>query len=304
MIDYHVHLWPHDERADEGDLVLGRVAEYTDAAARQGVREIALTEHLFRFVQGRAIVDRWWETVEGPSARHLEASVEAYFDHHATADLDRYVETALAAKGAGLPVKIGLEVDYYPGRMGEVAHLLSGYPFDVLLGSVHWLGNWMFDDLADAAQMAEWDRRSVADSWRAYADALEELAGTGACDVLAHPDLIKVVGRVPDGGVVEECEERIAEAAASSRLAAEISSAGLVKPCREDYPSPSLLRRFAARGVPVTFASDTHGSVRVGDRNDELVAAAVAAGYESVRSFEERVGADAPLAAPGSPPRR
>ncbi len=302
MIDYHVHLWPHEEKADEGDLAVGRVADYTAAAASQGVREIALTEHLFRFVQGRAIVDRWWETVTGPSARHLDASVEAYFDHHATADLDRYVETAVAAKKAGLPVKIGLEVDYYPGRMDAVARLLAGYPFDVLLGSVHWLGNWMFDDLADGAQMAEWDRRPVADSWRAYAEALEELAGTGACDVLAHPDLIKVTGRVPDAGVVEECEERIAEAAASSGLAAEISSAGLVKPCREDYPSPSLLRRFAARDVPVTFASDTHGTGRVGDRNDELVAAAAAAGYRSVRSFEARVGTDAPLGAPGTPP--
>ena len=192
MIDYHVHLWPHDERADEGDLVLGRVAEYTDAAACHGVREIALTEHLFRFVQGRAIVDRWWETVEGPSARHLEASVEAYFDHHATADLDRYVETALAAKAAGLPVKIGLEVDYYPGRMGEVAHLLSGYPFDVLLGSVHWLGNWMFDDLADAETSAQLEQVLVL-----VGSVHEE----GCTRPAASKDIDVVVHRAYDGAV-------------------------------------------------------------------------------------------------------
>ena len=44
---------------------------------------------------------------------------------------------------------LGLEVDYYRGRMDEVADLLAGYPFDVLLGSVHWVGAWRFDDLDD-----------------------------------------------------------------------------------------------------------------------------------------------------------
>ena len=41
--------------------------------------------------------------------------------------------------------------------MDEVAALLAGYPFDVLLGSVHWLGAWRFDVLDDPLVMAEWD---------------------------------------------------------------------------------------------------------------------------------------------------
>ena len=51
-----------------------------------------------------------------------------YWDFHATADLDAYVRCAQEAKDAGLPVVIGLEVDYYPGRMDEVAGLLAGLP--------------------------------------------------------------------------------------------------------------------------------------------------------------------------------
>lgn len=292
MIDYHVHFWPHAELADESDLAVDRIARYCERAATNGVEEIALTEHFFRFVQGRAVVERWWEDFGEPAGRPLFAEAKAYFDHHATADLDRYVESALAAQAAGLPVVLGLEVDYYPGRMDAVARLLESYPFDVLLGSVHWIGNWMFDDLASAVQMSEWDRRPLADSWRAYADALEELAGTAACDVLAHPDLVKVAGRIPDRGVVEECEWRIAAAAAGSGMAAEVSSAGLLKPCAEDYPSPSLLRRFAEAGVPVTFASDTHGVTRAGERNRELTRAAFDAGHRAVRTYRRRVGHD------------
>jgi histidinol-phosphatase (PHP family) len=297
MIDYHVHLWPHSERADEGELALDRIAAYVERAAAEGVREIALTEHLFRFVQGRAAVEGWWRDFPEAGGRPFHAHAEAYFDHHATADLDQYVATVTAARDAGLPVVLGLEVDYYPGRMDDVSRLLAGYPFDVLLGSVHWIGNWMFDVLDDATQAGEWDRRSLADCWRAYTEALEELAGTGACDVLAHPDLVKVAARFPDRAVVEECEARIAEAAARSGMAAELSSAGSKKPCHEDYPSPSLLSRFAAASVPVTFASDCHGIGRVAERNADLVAAAKGAGYRSVRRFRARQGDDLPLVA-------
>lgn len=295
MIDYHVHLWPHPELADEGELALERLSRYCDEAALAGVREVALTEHFFRFRQARAVVEGWWDDFEERGGRPFRAQARAYFDHHATADLDRYVEAALAARSAGLPVVVGLEVDYYPGRMGEVGELLSGYPFDVLLGSVHWIGNWMFDDLADPLQLEEWERRSTADAWRGYTEALEEMAGSGSCDVLAHPDLAKVAGRYPDGSVRDECEERIAEAAARSGLAAELNSAGMRKPCREDYPSPSLLGRFAARGVPVTFASDSHGPSRVAERVGDLTAAAAAAGYLSVRRFRKREGDELPF---------
>ena len=91
-----------------------------------------------------------------------------YWDDHARADLDAYVECVQAAHDAGLPVVLGLEVDYYRGRMDEVAALLSGYPFDVLLGSVHWLGAWRFDDIDDAVSMGQWSARDVDAAWRDY----------------------------------------------------------------------------------------------------------------------------------------
>ena len=59
-----------------------------------------------------------------------------------------------------------------------MARLLDGYPFDVLFGSVHWLGTWQFDLLHDEECLAEWDRRHVEDVWRRYTEALEELATT------------------------------------------------------------------------------------------------------------------------------
>ncbi len=154
MLDYHLHLWPHGQR--DTAPTLEDVARYCDSAQAAGVQEVALTEHLFRFRQADRLLRGFWD--DEPDAA-LRASMANYWDEHAHADLDAYVECVLAAKAAGLPVVLGLEVDYYRGRMDEVTALLAGYPFDVLLGSVHWLGAWRFDDIDDALSMAQWSTR-------------------------------------------------------------------------------------------------------------------------------------------------
>ena len=285
LLDYHVHLWPHAERAERGEYALDRLERYCAAATVAGVEELAVTEHLFRFAAGRAAVGEFWEQ---ETDGELRSRMRAYFDHHATADLDEYVEAGLAAKAAGLPIVLGLEVDYYPGKMDAVASLLAGYPFDVLLGSVHWLGTWMFDDIGDAIAEREWHARGAEYAWRAYTDALEELAATGACDVLAHPDLVKVTGRRPSPGVLDECHDRMAEIAAASGMAAEISSAGWRKPVGEEYPAPPLLRRFVEQGVPLTTASDAHTLPDVAERAGDLRTLLTDAGVSSLRGFRKR----------------
>jgi HisJ family histidinol phosphate phosphatase len=281
VLDYHLHLWPHGER--DSDVTVEQLAAYCRRAGAVGITEIAVTEHLFRFVQADALLGRFWDADPDPALRR---SMAAYWGDHARADLDAYVHSVLEAKGAGLPIALGLEVDYYPGRMDDVANLLEGYPFDVLLGSVHWLGAWRFDDLEDAASLAEWRRRGVEQTWTAYTEALEELAESGACDVLAHPDLIKVAGH--RSSAPDELYDRMAEAAARSGMAAEVSSAGWRKPVGEAYPAPALLARFRARGVPITTASDAHGLPDVAKHSDEIRQLLTAVGYDSLCAFRKR----------------
>jgi histidinol-phosphatase (PHP family) len=295
VIDYHVHLWPHGQR--DRAVTVEELASYCELAAQRGVGEIAVTEHLFRFRGARLAVGDFWN--EPGADPHLAAVMAAYWDDHAQADLDHYVETVVAAQAAGLPVKLGLEVDHYPGRMGQVQDYLAGYPFDVLLGSVHWLGQWLFDYLEDPQSMAEWGRRGIEAAWTAYVEAVEELAGSGTCDVLAHPDLVKVAGLRPaDPGRLAELEARLAAAAAASGLAAEASSAGWRKPAGEMYPSTSLLQRFHEAGVPVTAASDTHGRHQVGFRSGEVRMALCDAGYREVCGYDRRRRYPVPIGLP------
>jgi histidinol-phosphatase (PHP family) len=114
--------------------------------------------HSSRFIQFDALVRGWWEEDLSPARR---AETRTSRDEELGADLDQYVETVLAANAAGLPVVVGLEVDYLPGQMTKVAELLAGYPFDVLLGSVHWIGAWLFDALDWEQAQQQWASRGV-----------------------------------------------------------------------------------------------------------------------------------------------
>lgn len=289
MLDYHLHLWPHGPRTL--DATLEQVAAYCRAATDAGVSEIALTEHLFRFRQADAVLGGWWDEA---AESELAGPMAAWWASEQGGDLDRYVEVVLAAKAAGLPVVLGLEVDYYPGRMHDVAELLSGYPFDVLLGSVHWMGTWGFDNFGVDAFVEEWDVRNIDAVWDDYTTRLEELADSGVCDVLAHPDLCKISGRRPE--VPDEFYDRMAEAAARSGMAAEVSSAGWRKPVGEAYPAPALLDRFRRAGVGVTTASDAHGIAHVAERRGDVAALLAAAGYRELAAYRQRRRRSVPVA--------
>ncbi len=288
VLDYHLHLWPHGE--SDCPPTVEQVAAYCERAVAAGVSEVAVTEHLFRFVQADAVLGGFWDDAPHPRQRAVMA---AYWSEHARADLDAYVEAVLDGKRAGLPVVLGLEVDHYAGRMDKVAALLEGYPFDVLLGSVHWLGAWGFDNYEDPVVAAEWETRSTEEVWRSYADALDELAGSDACDVLAHLDLVKVTGRRPAS--LDEHHARMAEVVGSSGLVVEVSSAGWRKPVREPYPAPDLLERLHAEGVAVTTASDAHTLSEVATGVAELRPLLVEAGYETLTSYRARQRQPVPL---------
>ena len=266
-------------------MAIEQLGAYCDRAGSQGVSEIAVTEHFYRFEQAQSILAGYFRRYPESPMRDL---MEHYWERNGTADLDQYVTVAQQAKAAGLPIKIGLEVDYYPEAMTTVQSLLDGYPFDVLLGSVHWIDVWPFDHVDDPFVMAGWERVGVEPAWAADTRALEELAATRTVDVLAHPDLIKVAGHRP--AVPEEYFDRMAEAAAGAGIAAEVSSAGLRKPVEEIYPAPALLERLLALGVPLTTASDAHGLGDVADRAPAIKELLSARGVRTLRGFDRRVG--------------
>ncbi len=288
MLDYHLHLWPHEESSVW--YRLDQIADYCDRAAQAGVSELALTEHSNRFVDVMALVGPFWERFGHEPTSRVMADYMAFTARNS---LDAYVTLAQRAQDEGLPVKIGLEVDYYRDQMDVVSELLAQYPFDVLIGSVHWLGSWEFDDTDSPVPMEEWTRRDVDQCWADYTVALEELASSHAVDVLAHPDLIKVAGYLASNPA--DYWDAMADAAAAADVSVECSSAGWVKPIGEQYPAEGFLDRLVARGVTFTTASDAHRLERVGERVEELANMLEVRGVTTLAAYTRRQRVSVPL---------
>jgi histidinol-phosphatase (PHP family) len=259
------------------------LARYCEAAAARGISEVAITEHCHRFERiQREVIPHW----ERPGPAKLQEAAEHVLRVEGGGDLDAYVEALGKAQAAGLPILIGLEVDQLPGAGAVMDAVLAEYPFDVLLGSVHWLGSWLFDDYHTPVFADEWAARELSSVWSDYVDAVVEMARSGSIDVLAHLDLVKVAGKRPQD--VGEHERRLAAALADHDVAVELSSAGLRKPAGETYPSASLLDLLIEAGTPLTTASDAHQVDQIGFGFDRLEAALEAGGVGELTSFRRR----------------
>ena len=293
MSDYHLHLHPHRPTPGAppmGTYPPGYIDRYVEAALARGVTEIGFTEHLYRCVESERVLGHWWERDDDP---RLVAEMAAWISSERNLSLARYVDVVLDAKARGLPVKLGLEVDFLAGTEEALLDLLSGIPFDYLVGSIHWIGAWNF--MRDSAQ-PEFARRGARRAFEEYFELETALAGSGIVDVLAHADVIKRAGAGPDGDL-EELYRPVVAAAVRSGTAVEVSSAGLRHPVGEIFPAPGFLSLFQAAGVPITLASDAHLPDDAAWGHDAVVRAARAAGYADYLRFTARRRIVTPLPA-------
>lgn len=266
MIDCHVHT----ARCGHAE---GDASAYLAAARLAGVSVLGFTEHL-------------------PLPEDLDPSREYSMPPSELADYVAEVEglkraSAEAAKtghGGDITVLLGVEADWLPGRMDAVESLIASQPFDVVLGSVHFLDDWAFDD---PALLAKWDSTDVDAVWERYFARVAEAAASGLFDVMAHPDLVKKFGHRPARDP-RELFEAAAGAFAAAGVAIEVSTAGLRKPVGELYPSAEFLAACRRAGVPATMGSDAHAPHEVGYRLDAARATLLDVGYESVVYFENR----------------
>jgi histidinol-phosphatase (PHP family) len=291
MGDYHVHIHPHRETAGApppGEFPADYIDRYVEVALARGATEVGFVEHLYRCVESQAALGQWWKKDPHP---HLVKEMDEIMARELDMSLDRYVDAILDAKARGLPVKLGLEVDFEPGTEQKVMDLIAPYPWDYLVGSVHWIGAWWF---LRPSGPAEYARRGVRRAFEEYFELTTALAATGMVDSLGHVDVIKVAGLVPDGSLRYLWEPAV-EATARSGMAVEISSQGLLRTIKEIYPAPAFLDLFHAAGVPITLGSDAHSPDESAFGYAEIIAAARRAGYTEYLRFDTRRRLPTPL---------
>jgi len=253
--DYHVHTTYSDGS--------GTIAECVEHAISMGLPEIGIADHL------SAVQPTAWDSASTPFAL-----------------LDRYVEEVrdAAARHDEIVVLLGVEADYVPEYEAELAELLSAYPFDSVVGGVHVIDGFDFDDPArrDDARWSDSDTLFIA-----YYEKVRRAAEFGRFDILAHLDYIGLWGHTA-GPAVDVEIDAVLDAIAASGSAIELNTDRISDPAGVMYPSVDILRRALVRGISLVISSDAHAAQHVGRLWDEGMARAREAGYRETLRLSDR----------------
>ncbi len=237
---------------------------------------------------------------EGEIFQYIEKAIECGteyfgFSDHAPMDFDqkyrmsflqmqKYEKDVLKAKEKykdKIEIFLGYEVDYLKGHIDK--RILNS-KVDYLIGSVHFIDEWGFDN---PEFIGNYEDEDIDKIWQKYFNAIEEMAQSGLFDIVGHLDLIKVFKFMPNKEISEIAKNALL-AIKKADMVIELNVAGYRKPIGEAYPSPSLLREAFSLDIPITFGSDAHKPEQVGLYNDEIIKMAKNAGYIECAIFRNR----------------
>lgn len=181
-----------------------------------------------------------------------------------------------------IDILLGYEVDYIEGDylLDEIIKA----PVDYLIGSVHYLDQWGFDN---PEFIGEYEKRDIDKIWEEYFKAMQSMARTSSFDIVGHFDLMKVFNFLPKKSMKELCFEVLKEIK-KANMVLEINSAGFRKAPLEQYPSCEILELAFDLDIPITFGSDAHKVDQIGLFYNEVTLLASQVGYKECISFKKR----------------
>lgn len=233
LVDYHTHnsLCKHAD---------GTLEEYVQHAIAVGLTEIGLSDH-------------------APMPNNWDIEVRMYEEQFWTDYKPQVLRLQEKYKGR-ITIKFALEGDFFPGTESWVKTFNAKSDFDYVIGSVHYLGEWGFDNPLYVGKFDEVDIDTVYES---YYEHIKRSAQCGLFDIIGHCDLVKKFGHRPTKNIEEILRETF-KAVKQSGMAVEINTSGLRKPVKEVYPSEKILAIVSELGIPLTLGSDAHTPTDVG----------------------------------------
>ncbi len=256
ITDYHMHtpLCGH---------ATGDPGEYAAQAIKVGLEEIGFSDHA---------------PLVSHEAPGITMSMKQLPDYY------RMIEEVQSKFKNELRIKMAIEADFIPGFEDQTKLILEDCPYDYVIGSVHYIKEWGFDN---PDQRQQWDEKDVNAVYRDYYALLRLSAQSGMFDIMGHVDLVKKFGQLPTEDLSDEVHNT-AKIFKECGVAVEINTSGLRKPIKEMYPSLSNLKIYCKAGVLLTFGSDAHNPKDVGCDFQRAVDLARAAGYSEYVLFKQR----------------
>lgn len=259
--DYHVHETYSSDARDS------KVEDYIKVAEQRGIEEIAFTTH---------------EIIRGPYSYfgvQLE-EVEQYIDN-----IHRLDETT------DVNLLVGLEVDYFSEAQHRIEALLDEYPFDFILGSTHFIGDYDVGSRKDAP--GYFGGRSLKEATTDYFRFWIEAVQSGLFDSMAHPDywrrFLHLVRKEPvllsEYGLLGEAVDSLV----SYDVGIEVNSGGRRHEHGLQYPIRGFLETAYKAGLKkITLGSDSHVPDHLGYWLADAVDLLKDIGFTHISSFKAR----------------
>ena len=200
------------------------------AAQQKGLRVFGLSEHVFQMQEMRFAL------------QHLEPEGPLL-------TFNTYIEDVrTAASQSNVDTRLGLEVDFIPGKNELIHSFIQEYNWDFLIGSIHEINGIQFE------ANYKWSREEGEVLWLQYFELLRRVVISGHFNVVSHPVRLRVNNPYLPSTFDEELE-RLAAEATHYDVALEINGYDMLH-------YHSLVRRLAKACVlhhtPISVGSDAH----------------------------------------------
>ena len=279
--DYHMHF-------EKGDYKVEWAKGFFEAAKKRGLNEIGITEHAHTFPE---FEDLYYEDlilddsfVGSFQKKWLKTNK---FKH----TIDDYFNFMAQLREYGYEAKIGIEVCNFQNQ-AKVREILDKYPFDYVIGSIHFIRGWAYDS---EEIKAEWQQHSLEDIYEWYTQEIEHLCAGGLYDVLGHPFNIRLYKYFPDFDVTPYLL-RAVQALKKADMGIDVNTGTYYRyPVQEISPYGDFLKLAKEYELPIITSSDAHKPEDCGAYIDDAIKYVKEYGYIEGMAFNKRKRTMVPL---------
>lgn len=237
LFDLHTH---HDRCGH----AIGKLETYIHSAIDKGLHYIGISDH-------------------SPLFFHKEDHPRPYYAM-AKSEFASYVKEVLHVKEKyknKIHILLGVESDFYPQHISLYKQEYKKYPFDYIIGSVHYVNKKSIFDKSRWVSLTTDQKKKEKED---YYKLIQDSAKSGVFQILGHIDAMK--GYYPEFStintpIIDETLKIISRA----NIAIEVNTSGKTKDVGGWYPSNEILERALHYGVDITYGSDAHHPNRIGD---------------------------------------
>jgi histidinol-phosphatase (PHP family) len=242
-------------------IVRSSPAQMIQSAHEKGIHVLGLSEHVFQMHEARSPLEHM----------PLEGSMLTIPDYFAA--------VKAASQQAPIEVRIGLEIDFVPGKNEAIQQPLQGHPWDFLIGSVHEVDGEQFE------QKRPLSREEGQQRWLRYYELLRAAVNSNYFSLISHPVRMRTANPyVPD--TLDDELQQLAAEATRNNVALELNGYDL-----RSYPI--LVRRLARACVdqhtPISVGSDAHNPTQVAQSHKATASLLRALGITRVRTWKALV---------------